>query len=520
MPDLSTPFSSRMKKHFSVFIFLSLTVLFFSASFSLPFFWDDYFVIQGNPYLSDWGSIPDAFWDQKITSGGVNDLESQIYRPFRTIYFIVVVCLFGKNPVLFHALSVGLHWIVSFFLYRGMRSLIPERQTAALFFASIFLFHPIHLESINSVFGCGDLWGSLFFIWVYEKWIRAPILSWELIFASAAGLYSAMLFKEIFVTTPLLLTLLCWKKARQSPGKTVFLNAASLLYFLQRWFVVHRWDQSDLGLSLDGHVLRIFQTFFFYLKLFFCPVGLSQVYPVPAPILSADTVLCLLGLALFLGAGIGLWFHGRSGVLLGFLVCVISMLPILNVVSINTFVNDRLFYFPSVILVLLGFSAWSAAPLERRMFFRLTGIGLAIWIYGIGYQRNQEWKTSSKIWEQAWEKTGSPLSLWNMAMAMMQEGRFQEAAAFFQKRPVELPINYHPYYHRFLATASGRAGLHGDFWAYYEAMLKSDLGPYGEHFLSPEEWKAFAEEVQTISSPMAQKILENLKERRPEIFKN
>jgi hypothetical protein len=433
-----------------------LTFLFFQPILTLSFFWDDHSLILYNKNLEDWRNIFYVFHDQTIMTGSLVTLETDVYRPLRTLYFVLIVSLFGKEPLLFFGFNLLLHCLNTFLFKKALDTFFPEKSRFLKnAFAWVFLFHPIHLESINTAFGSADLFGTCFFLYALLLAIRDPFpFPWKRMIGIGSLCYLAMLSKEMFITTPWICMLGMLYKSRLSvpkeksaglektfdsksgPRQIVFLGLLSLVYLIQRSSITGAFAQTSLDFSIQEHFLYVFQTIAAYCILFFCPVHLSQIYLAPdqdpwmfllLPFLSA----ALIGLIL-------ITWEKKQGACLWLLAFLIALFPIANVLPIETFINDRLFYFPSLILL---FFLLEITPKQ----FSLRTAGLVIFLLSIyfylGFQRNREWQDPITIWKKTYEDTLSAKAFWNITRTLYHRERYSEITQLLKDNPTLLPKN-------------------------------------------------------------------------------
>lgn len=479
-------------------ILLSLTSFYFSPVLFINFFCDDYSLIKYNPYLENPASLFQIFTNQAITTGDASCFDTQIYRPFRTLYYISVVFFFGKNPIIFHLLNLIWHIGTTLGLYmlfkKGQISLFD--RYLSIFLCLIFLFHPIHLENINTLNAVGDILGSFLFLACMLILSYSDKLSVKQIIFVFILCYSAMLFKEIFITLPIILILYFFSKLRRI--QILILLSSSLLYFLQRCCIVKALAQKTDALNFFQHILYIFQTITAYLINFIFPFNLSQAYlPGSFPYLNFFIpAFILLGL---------LFYHlmkkrscGRT-YLLYLLIFLLSMIPISNLILIRTFINDRLFYFPSLILFISLYFLMAELKIEvKKNFYRYTLCFLlflyTISIYYSGYKRNLEWLDQGTLLEKSWIKTREPVVLWNMVYTLYQEQQYERLLSFIEKNPPVLSENEIPGYYKILCMAAIKSRKN-DLARFYYSQLQRIVESDTKNIISKSEWEIFTQKI-------------------------
>lgn len=500
-------------KFFAGLLLGAFVLLFFLPSLKMPFFWDDVFVIEYNPHLDKPGKPWEVFYKQNLTSGGADhqNFDEHIYRPLRTLYFMAVTRLFGKSEVHFHLLSLLGHFTVFFLLWRFFQR---ERNFLApsFFWPSLFclwfLFHPVHLENINMISGVGDILGSILFLFVLLFIQKKNVLTGIEVLGIALGVYLAMLFKEMFITLPVLLFLLF----RQiKPLQGISLCLVSVAYYFQRLWIIPHVAQIDLAQSFTERAAYTAKAFFYYLYLFFCPQFPSENYLCPAGLPPEGWIgLFLLVIS---GIGLGCLVKKTRGVAVYGAAWLVSMLPILHLIPINTFVNDRLFYFPSLMGVLLLSKmelSMNSTSLRSRVIFRSLGLILVVVFSTVGFLQNLKWEHPQKIWQEAWEKTNSIRSLWNMVYEMEREKNYRELLDYFETRPVFIPEEMHCFYYQELCFSSAALNQETGAKEYLKLLLETMKNPYQKAHYKEKDLKNLIVRLKELSHPLAFEMIERI----------
>lgn len=510
---------SREKQFDCIKVFLGLilggfVLLFFLPSLRMPFFWDDVFLIERNPYLEKEFNAGEIFYKQEITSGGAQNqnFDQHVFRPLRTLYFMAVTRAFGKSEVHFHFFSLLGHLAVIFLLWRIFQkeALSPSRSSFwSALFCLWFLFHPVHLENLNMISGVSDIFGSILFLFLAAFIQKKTVLHWAEIFGIAWGLYSAMLFKEMFITLPVLLFLL-FRQIKPLQGITLCL--VSVLYYFQRLWVIPHVAQIDLSLSFTERAAYTAKAFFFYLYMLFCPQFPSENYLCPQGILTDEIWTGLFAIMLLAVLFLCLLKKTRPAAVYA-AAFIISMLPIIHLIPINTFVNDRLLYFPSVMGVLLFSkieSSFKDISTRSRVISRSLGLILVVIFSTIGFLQNLKWNQPHKIWQEAWEKTASVRSLWNMVYEMQREKKYQELLDYFQNNPVSIPEEMHCFYYQELCLASVALNKENEAKAYLRVLLETLKNPAQREHYGKKELQNFLHCLKEIPVPLSSEIIKEI----------
>ncbi len=494
---LSPAANSNYSALFAI-ILISLAIFYFFPVLFVNYFCDDYSIIKYNPHLENPASLFQIFTNQAITTGDASCFDNQIYRPFRTLYYIFVVFFFGKNPIIFHFLNLIWHIGTVAGLYLLFIKECPSlfNRCLSIFLCLTFLFHPLHLENINTLNAVGDILGSLLCLACMLILSHSDKFSEKQVTLLFILCYSAMLFKEIFITLPIILILYFFSKLSRT--QILILFSSSLLYFLQRCCIVKALAQKTDTLNFFQHILYIFQTITAYLINYIFPVNLSQAY-LPASFPYLNFFIPALLLILF-------FFYyltqkrscGRT-YLLYLLAFLISMIPISNLIPIRTFINDRLFYFPSLILFISLYSLSVKLKIEvKKNFYSLTLCFLlfayTFFLFFSGYKRNLEWLDQGTLLHKSWIKTQEPVLLWNMVYTLYQEQQYERLLRFIEKNPPVLSENEIPRYYKILCMAAIKSQKN-DLARFYYSQLQSIAESDTKNIISEPEWKTFSQKI-------------------------
>ena len=142
----------------------------------------------------------------------INDLKNTIdpskathWRPLHNLYFLVSGNLFGKFYPAYHLLTLVIHTVSAFMIFKVLRLLIKNTNTALLG-AIIYAVHPSHFVSIFWISGSATVIGFLFLISCFYLYLKNK-KSWALVLfvlsflASEAMVAGAAIFTsyELFV---------------------------------------------------------------------------------------------------------------------------------------------------------------------------------------------------------------------------------------------------------------------------------------------------------------------------------
>jgi Tfp pilus assembly protein PilF len=173
-----------------------------------------------------------------------------------------------------------------------------------------------------------------------------------------------------------------------------------------------------------------------YLGLIFRPTELSALYMPPMKMRIDATVGWSALLVCFLIA-VGIYlFRRRKDLFFWFALFFVGLLPVSQIVSLVTLMNDRYLYFP-----LLGVGAFygifalpppnAGYDLRKKSIALILGL-LVIPLPWLSWQRIPVWSNDLTLWVDTTRKTpSSPLAWSGLGMSFVDAKRYDEAANAF-----------------------------------------------------------------------------------------
>jgi tetratricopeptide (TPR) repeat protein len=257
----------------------------------------------------------------------------------------------------------------------------------------------------------------------------------------------ALLSKPVAIILPLVLFLydLCYleKPERKSwiTNKIPFLFAAGAALFIALKSQMPEHEGGRISYYIEGP-LGVFYTMLTvlvrYFKIIFWPTELSALYMPP---MKARMDAAVAGSALFAVLLVVLGFYlyrRRKELFFWYALFFAGLLPVSQIVSIVTLMNDRYLYFPMIgAAALYGLSAFPSAGYAydfRTRSIAVILVLLMIPLPWLSWQRTSVWSNDASLWTDTTRKTpGSPLAWNGLGMSYVEAGRSDEAAAAFLK---------------------------------------------------------------------------------------
>jgi protein O-mannosyl-transferase len=375
---------------------LVICIFFIAFVFYLPtlwhsFVWDDLSVLSSEIFgIKGYG----------LFLGG-----GDYYRPFMALFHGLDYAIWYTNPLGFHLTNIILNalcGVAAFFVF-----LVFSRESNPLlpFFATLlFIFHPVHADSVAWIAGRTDIIATLFFLlaflayMLYREENEYPIL-----FLSALFFLFSLFGKEIGISLPLIVLLydilIKQKKTREIVKGQIPLISVIIIYFLLREF-----PQPSVGAAttVQGHagenynllmiINDVAYSFGFYIKKLLLPFNMSMfpdMYRIENIFFLAVFLLVLL---------VFIIKKQRTGTfsVLFILLTILPSMPVVFLKTVPSPVAVRYLYLP-----VFGFAMISAYGIDklRPKYLKTAFLCIVIILYGIsGSMRNMDWKKNMTLW--------------------------------------------------------------------------------------------------------------------------
>jgi tetratricopeptide (TPR) repeat protein len=138
------------------------TLLIYLRSLSNGFVFDDRLKIQANEYLGQWSFLWKSLFHDEWWFQGTGDLpQTSRYRPLSDIWFGVNFHLFGLNPAGWHLVTVAVHLVAVWLLFKLALRLTGDRQVSMLA-CLLFAMMPVHVQAVVWISAIGLLLTATF----------------------------------------------------------------------------------------------------------------------------------------------------------------------------------------------------------------------------------------------------------------------------------------------------------------------------------------------------------------------
>jgi hypothetical protein len=292
------------------------------------------------------------------------DANGFFYRPGTKIYFFLMYSNFWLNQVVYHAVSIFLHFVVAALFFLLAKRVFKNNLLAALA-AFLFLLMSGSTEAIYWISATGFLFNAVFALsslLFFILWDERRKVIYYL--ASLLCLSLGLLFHEMGVIIPLLIIAYGFKDKPWSFAKEIIKKKDYLLlfvpvlgYFLMRLFAHSHWLNGDYSYDLLKLPFNFIGNALGYISLILVGQVSLPFYEAIRNILKGNMLLAIiltvLGILLLILAGkkVPRIFEKKEKniIVFGFLFFIISLLPFLGLGNITS----RYSYLASLGLIMI-----------------------------------------------------------------------------------------------------------------------------------------------------------------------
>jgi tetratricopeptide (TPR) repeat protein len=285
-----------------------------------------------------------------------------LYHPITSLSFAMNYDLTDGRPGGMHFVNLTYHVLNGLLVYVLINHFAKDRRWSLLG-ASLFVLHPMHVESVVWLSERKDLLYTFFFLLsliIYLHWRLKQ--SWAWYGLSILVFVLSLLSKSAAVVFPLVLVgyLFFWEKKRELKA---YLHSIPYFVLSLVFGVINIRAQETAGfirdLSADYNILdRIFMFFYslsYYLSKFFIPLESvpKHFYPIKEGVgLPIEYYLSLIPIAAFIYLIVRWWKQYPQRVF-GLMTFFFIILPVLKIIPTgNDMVSDRYSYLPYFGLIL------------------------------------------------------------------------------------------------------------------------------------------------------------------------
>lgn len=441
------------------------------------FAWDDRDFMLEWPQIKSEEGLPSYLSLPSLLAGDLPLGHRGVYRPIRSIYYLISYSIWGGNPLGYHLQAIIVHLLIVIVIYL-ITEIITKKRVIAFMVALLFATHPVHTEAVTYTAASMDTLGILFFFLSFYFYLKAGTGRFKsniLNLASIIYAFLAFFTYEMTLVLPLLIILydFCEFKFsfRKLLGKiNVYKNFFSLIvvYILIRFLLLKIGNRADyLGViwNIAANQARVGvpEIIKNYASWLVWPMNLTISHEVPTQLLlnflhllnrvdssgklvDLSTSVVFVFPILFVLISVILiffLFKTRPWVFFGLAWVLISLLPVLNILPQGEVLAERYLYIPSFgfAFILGSLFYYGLLVLKKNKSYRpLYLIVLAIFpmvVAFYSYQtilRNQDWKNEETIWQAAIKANPkNPLPYGALGAVYVMEGQYDKGIDFMNK---------------------------------------------------------------------------------------
>lgn len=221
-----------------------------------------------------------------LLQGDTPNGHKHVYRPIRSLFYLLSYGIWNYNYVGYHLQGILIHTVSTALVYL-ISAKILKNQLAALFSATFFGVHPLHVEPVVFIAASFDNLGSLFFLlslYFYAIYVEdQKKLSLAISWLSALFAYFSY---EITLFLPMVIVLYDFVFRTKKNYLLYALFFAPLLLYIYIRTLVGSDVRSLVFLDTNWYlvILTSLKAFWQVCKLLALPLTLSTIYTLPGGI--------------------------------------------------------------------------------------------------------------------------------------------------------------------------------------------------------------------------------------------
>ena len=419
------------------------------------------FVNYDDPdYVSDNSHVRQGLTPDNV-GWAFTTLAEANWHPLTWLSHMLDYQVFGAWAGGHHLVNVALHAANSLLLFLVLKRMTGARWPSAAV-AALFALHPLHVESVAWVAERKDVLSTLFWILTLGAYVRyAARPGWGRYAAVFLLLALGLMAKPMLVTLPLVFLLLDYwplgrlegrgpapalgpadrPAARARPWALVLEKVPLLALSAASSVTTYVAQQSGGAMAFGGEVAfsqrltNALVAYLGYLGQMVWPLRLAIFYPYVQdrplwqPLVAAALLAAVTGLVLWQA-------RRRPYLAVGWLWYLGTLVPVIGLVQVGKqAMADRYTYVPLIGLFLA--IAWGVADAtrgwrRRRLVLAPASLVLLAALAGLAHAQVGYWADGKSLFGHAVEATsGNAMARCNLALELLDEGRYTEAEALF-----------------------------------------------------------------------------------------
>lgn len=285
--QVHTAFKNINKKYIDIYLITSILILTSLINinlFSVPYIYDDYDFLFYWHTIRDFNHIPD------LLQGNVPAGHEGVYRPLRSIFYVISLNTFGHNIFYYHIQELIIYSFCIVLIYLITQKMLGK-QLISLFTALSYAMLSIHIDNVANLTASFDTIGIIFFFlsfYLFQHTIehhKKHTFSF-LVLSLISSLLAYMTY-EITLILPLLILVYYFFKQKKIPLNYytyyIFITAS---YLFMRFNILHISARGSFMDNLPYKLINSAQSLLSYL--------LITIFPIKTELTSRSSVLASL----------------------------------------------------------------------------------------------------------------------------------------------------------------------------------------------------------------------------------
>lgn len=399
----------------AIFALLLAIAIVFSGAWKngITFIDDDMYILR-NPYLRDFSikgiaAIFTSFYEYN-------------YHPLTTLTWLIEYRFFGVDPTSYHMVSVALHLLNVWLVYR-LASALSGKSFTGLVVAALFAVHPLHVESVAWISERKGLLCATFYfasLLYYLRYVDDGYSRRNLIIALLFFL-AALLSKSAAVTLPLVVMAIDWYRKRNV--KTALAEKLPFLALSVLFGVLAIMSQKAGGAigdvaseySIMNRVVVFLAGLSFYFIKAVVPFHLSAIHYFPGQVNGALpwwTYAYLLALPVVAWGAAGRGNNSRDA-RFGLLFFLLVMSVMLQLVPVGAAYASERYSYVSFFGLFYVAAQWLTRRKGQLRHTLVAGLWLCVLVFGIvSWGRVGAWKDTETVFNDLVEKNAGNKNLY------------------------------------------------------------------------------------------------------------
>jgi len=411
------PFVGRWKIVLLCVVVFIVAFAVYANTIGSDFIWDDEYLILNNSQIKSFSHLGNVF---KTYVGYGSENINTFYRPIQELSNMIDYFLWGLEPFGFHLTNVILHSLVAvmvFIFIFNITGNTPASFIAALFYA----VHPVHTEAVAYIAGRADSLYSLFMLLSLVFFIRSVKPAPRGVKGNLGSYAASLIFfvlsflsKEMGLIAPLLVFLYMFYFLRGTENDHLFKMykwrwvpylLIVMIYGALRATVLNFSDIAPVSafvkIPFIYRMLTFFRTLFVYFRLLIFPSDLhmERAISITRSIFNLEAVLALLMMGGIVWIAYKTYRSNKRMISFAIAWFFANLLPISNIVPINSFLAEHWIYMASIgPFMLLGLGlvwVWKKIPpkgISLKTVFVLAIVSILSLYMTAAIRRNRDWK--------------------------------------------------------------------------------------------------------------------------------